>query len=159
MQTFVYICKLVSRSSGSESRHFAKPRPVTCHIADFNGWNSLTDVFNISPIPQNIFGEYVYAGLVLPDRYVFYGLTLSDIKLHIPKCSGDLYRNAPVWQDFNIVEAEICESNNINDIINTKMPNIIGYYSITGQKLSQEPEKGFYVVVYDNGRTEKKVKK
>ena len=35
---------------------------------------------------------------------------------------------------------------------------IIGYYSITGQKLPQAPEKGIYIVMYDNGKTEKVAK-
>jgi len=37
-------------------------------------------------------------------------------------------------------------------------PNIVGYYSITGLKLAQEPERGFYIVVYDNGKAERKMK-
>ncbi len=36
---------------------------------------------------------------------------------------------------------------------------VVGYYNIMGQKLSQEPEKGFYIVLYSNGQTEKKIKK
>ena len=36
---------------------------------------------------------------------------------------------------------------------------IVGYYSITGQKLNKEPESGLYIVVYDNGKSEKMMKK
>jgi hypothetical protein len=32
---------------------------------------------------------------------------------------------------------------------------VVGYYSITGQKLSEKPQKGFYIVVYDDGSSEK----
>lgn len=44
----------------------------------------------------------------------------------------------------------------------THNPNIdieaVAYYNILGVKLSREPEKGLYIVVYNNGTTEKKVK-
>lgn len=36
---------------------------------------------------------------------------------------------------------------------------IVGYYSITGQRLNKEPDSGFYIVVYDNGKSEKVIKK
>ncbi len=36
--------------------------------------------------------------------------------------------------------------------------NIVAYYSIIGQKLSQEPESGIYIVVYEDGTKEKIVK-
>jgi len=35
---------------------------------------------------------------------------------------------------------------------------IVGYYSILGQKLPKEPESGFYIIMYDNGKIEKSVK-
>ena len=35
---------------------------------------------------------------------------------------------------------------------------ITGYYSVTGQKLPQAPEKGIYIIMYDNGKTEKVAK-
>ena len=36
--------------------------------------------------------------------------------------------------------------------------NIVGYYSIMGQKLLQEPQSGIYIIQYDNGKTEKVVR-
>ena len=35
---------------------------------------------------------------------------------------------------------------------------VVGYYSITGQRLPQVPEKGIYIIKYDNGKTEKRMK-
>jgi hypothetical protein len=35
---------------------------------------------------------------------------------------------------------------------------VVGYYTTTGAKLSKEPKSGVYVVQYDNGTTEKKMK-
>ena len=111
----------------------------------FNGCTGLTDVFNFGSTPQNI------------DRSVFSGLILSDVILHVPACLGDLYRSAHVWQDFNIEEG-ICLSNNINDTVSTEMPNAIGYYSILGIKLDKEPQSGVYIIMYDNGTTEKRMR-
>ena len=48
-------------------------------------------------------------------------IVLGNIKLHIPKCSGELYRSAPVWKDFNIVEDEEC--NEVPVITTTTLPN------------------------------------
>ncbi len=36
---------------------------------------------------------------------------------------------------------------------------ITGYYSIIGQKLSKEPQKGIYIILYDNGTSEKVIVK
>ena len=36
---------------------------------------------------------------------------------------------------------------------------IMGYYSTLGQKLPQEPESGCYIILYDNGKTEKIMKR
>jgi len=47
----------------------------------------------------------------------------------------------------------------INEVLTTDNKIIVGYYSITGQKLNKEPESGLYIVVYDNGRGEKVMKK
>lgn len=35
---------------------------------------------------------------------------------------------------------------------------VVAYYSLTGQLLQEEPEKGLYIVKYDNGDTEKVLK-
>ena len=36
--------------------------------------------------------------------------------------------------------------------------NIVGYYNLVGQKLSQEPARGIFFIVYDNGDREKVMK-
>jgi hypothetical protein len=46
----------------------------------------------------------------------------------------------------------------IKNVVNTNDAKIIGYYSIMGQRLPQAPEKGIYIIQYDNG-TAKKVMK
>ncbi|MDR0835374.1 MAG: leucine-rich repeat protein [Tannerella sp.] len=46
----------------------------------------------------------------------------------------------------------------INDVVNTNDVKVIGYYNILGQKLPQAPEKGIYIIQYNNGKTEKIIK-
>ena len=40
----------------------------------------------------------------------------------------------------------------------TSLPEVKGYYSITGAKLPKEPASGIYIILYDNGKAEKVVK-
>jgi len=40
----------------------------------------------------------------------------------------------------------------------TSQPSIVGYYSLTGAKLAQEPKQGMYIILYDNGTSERRVK-
>ena len=40
----------------------------------------------------------------------------------------------------------------------TPLPEIIGYYTLLGQKLPQEPQRGIYIILYDNGKSEKIMK-
>lgn len=49
-------------------------------------------------------------------------------------------------------------STGINEIVTTEKI-IAGYYSITGQKLDKEPQSGIYIVKYNNGTSEKVMKK
>ncbi|MCL2328780.1 MAG: fibronectin type III domain-containing protein, partial [Bacteroidetes bacterium] len=39
------------------------------------------------------------------------------------------------------------------------LPRIVGYFTLLGQKLSQEPAQGIYIIMYDNGTSETRVKK
>ena len=48
--------------------------------------------------------------------------------------------------------------NSINNISLEKQKNITGYYSILGEKLPKEPASGFYIILYDNGTSEKRIK-
>jgi hypothetical protein len=46
----------------------------------------------------------------------------------------------------------------IKEVVNTNDAKIIGYFSIMGQRLPQAPEKGIYIIQYDNGKAEKIIK-
>ncbi|MDR0872370.1 MAG: hypothetical protein LBN27_02735, partial [Prevotellaceae bacterium] len=46
----------------------------------------------------------------------------------------------------------------INEIHNNTPARITGYFNILGQKLPQEPQSGVYIIMYDNGKTDKRIK-
>jgi uncharacterized protein (TIGR02145 family) len=69
---------------------------------------------------------------------------------------GRLGRN--IGYSVRCVADENSMSNSLESVSADAVKNIVAYYSITGQKLKQEPESGIYIVVYDNGTSEKIVK-
>jgi len=54
--------------------------------------------------------------------------------------------------------AENYVPNSLESVSANEVKNVVAYYSITGQKLKQKPENGIYIVVYDNGTSEKMAK-
>lgn len=57
----------------------------------FWGCNSLRHIYNLNPVPQDIPAIHNNP---------------SQITLHVPKGSVEAYKNAPYWQDMNVVEIE-----------------------------------------------------
>ena len=53
---------------------------------------------------------------------------------------------------------EYCSTDVVETLRATSLPEIVGYYNTLGQKLPQEPQSGIYIILYDNGETEKVVK-
>ncbi len=101
-----------------------------------------TFVNNYATTPQTI------------ERNVFSGLTLSNITLNVPSSSFALYQEAGVWKEFKIEELTTSSVNNIQ----AGNVTAVAYYSMLGVKLPQEPQSGSYIVVYNNGTTEKRMK-
>jgi len=103
--------------------------------------SGFTSISNYATTPQTI------------NRNVFSGLTLSNITLNVPAASLALYQDAAVWKDFNV-------AGNLTSVdeVSTGDAVVVAYYSILGVKLSQEPQSGNYIVVYNNGKTEKRMK-
>lgn len=72
--------------------------------------DGISSIINLAPIPQTI------------ESSVFSRLTLSNITLYVPAVSVILYKNAPVWKDFNIIALpEVSE----NDILITPSENSV----------------------------------
>jgi len=68
--------------------------------------------------------------------------------------------NVDPWKnDANAKDVTIsAATNGISTAVVGNMQKVAGYYSIMGQKLSQEPQNGIYIILYDNGKAEKKLK-
>ena len=45
----------------------------------------------------------------------------------------------------------------VNDI-SEESRNVVGYFDVLGRKFTEEPTSGIYIIVYDNGKTEKILK-
>jgi len=50
------------------------------------------------------------------------------------------------------------EGTGVVETRHTTSLQVVGYYSILGQKLLQEPESGLYIIMYDTGKAEKVLK-
>jgi len=61
-------------------------------VEAFEGCIGLTSITNMSSVPQSITSD------------VFNDVDVSKITLHVPSGSKELYKNADVWKDFNIVD-------------------------------------------------------
>ena len=114
---------------------------VSIENGAFSYCSGITSVTNYAMLPQNI------------NRQVFGGLTLSNITLHVPASSLELYREAPVWEEFYTEGFSTSM-----DKVSSGSAAAVAYYSILGVKLPQVPQSGVYIVVYDNGKTEKVVR-
>lgn len=113
----------------------------------FPNGDYLSKVTNFNPTPIDI------------DSTCFEYVNKSVCTLYVPYGSGDAYRSANVWKEFNVVELPE-ETTAINETTtDSTEKTVIAYYSITGVKLSNEPESGIYIVVYNNGESDKRIKK
>jgi hypothetical protein len=50
------------------------------------------------------------------------------------------------------------EPTSLNNISAENNRTIIGFFNILGQKLPQEPQSGMYIVIFDNGSSEKRMR-
>ena len=87
-------------------------------------------------------------------RDVFAELDPTLCTLMVPVGSKAAYEAEEVWNLFNIVEGSV----SLNYVENAEK-TLVSYYNIMGQKLSKEPESGLYILLYDDGTTEKRLKK
>lgn len=113
--------------------------------SSFKGAYNLSVVTNLNPTPIEI------------DITCFEYVNKSVCTLYVPYGSGDAYRSADVWKEFNVVELPE-ETTAINETTtDSTKKTVIAYYSIAGIKLSNEPKSGIYIVVYSNGESEKRM--
>jgi len=68
--------------------------------------------------------------------------------------------NVPPNRAFGLpVRCVKCGTTAINEVsTDTKNAAVTGYFDILGRKLKEEPKQGIYIILYDNGKTEKVMK-
>jgi len=66
------------------------------------------------------------------------------------KLSAEGYTNLEVF-----LNAIVSQNTSVTNITTEKIP--VAYYSIMGVQLQKEPEKGFYIILYNNGKAEKRI--
>ena len=93
-------------------------------------------------------------------------IILEEIKSKNKRIKMKYYKwneNFQIWQDNGVYTFYYSDVQGSNvGIVETwraaSLPRIAGYYSLTGQKLPHEPKQGTYIILYDNGTSEKRVK-
>ena len=103
---------------------------------------------------------WLYTGTVLDDMKDISNPTLFVINnipyLTLGTYGGffDSFENSDLWYDADAVKA-----NSIGNSTTVTKKMAVNYYNIRGQKLSQEPENGLYIILYDDGTSEKVIKR
>ncbi len=93
---------------------------------------NLTNIYCYSTIPPTNFSSYNFKGI---DKW--------KCTLHVPVGSGDAYRGAKVWQEFNIVEDL---TTGIDDINKDNLTTDQQYFTIDGKHLTGKPtNSGIYI--------------
>ena len=105
----------------------------------FTTCSALTSITALNSTPVKIF----------PD--VFYNVNKNTCVLRVNENAIAKYKAADVWKEFVNVTVSV-------GVVEAEPALIVGYYSILGQKLPKEPQSGVYIIVYDNGKTEKVLK-
>jgi hypothetical protein len=117
---------------------------------DGNVW---TFTITVSAVQQSKMRSAVPTTRIVDIVYDVAPSVTEDFELKITGLSFELQdeESTVIERDETIVPVTV--SNTSTGIAkmqrSTSLP--VGYYSISGQKLSQEPESGLYIILYDNG--------
>ena len=91
--------------------------------------------------------EAIYASPTTPpateENYSYFGgeNVLSNCKLYVPKGSGEAYKNAPIWKDFqNIIEDEVL---GIGAVQTSSVRS--SFYTLGGQRIKRPMKPGVYL--------------
>lgn len=88
----------------------------------------------------------VYVGWLSPlviNEWVFKEVDLSNVTLHVPAATADLYNVAEVWKDFGKIVED--QPNEIADAAMAKAASKAALYNLKGQRISA-PEKNEIVI-------------
>lgn len=119
-----YIEGLISLSFTFDSEDYG--------IVGFNYCINLTNIYCYRTIPSGFRSSYNFEGI---DKW--------KCTLHVPVGSGDAYRGADVWNEFNIVEDL---TTGIDDINKDNLTTDQQYFTIDGKHLTGKPtNSGIYI--------------
>ncbi|MDR2824395.1 MAG: leucine-rich repeat domain-containing protein [Prevotellaceae bacterium] len=131
-------------------------------IPDVTGY-ALT-VYN-DPARTQVFGAYSLNAAGQPQSAPLRAASDERLSYTVSGISAE----TPYWYTITILNATdtiavfdadfaTTETIGIATAVNTETAKIVGYYTILGQKLNREPKRGIYIILYDNGKTEKQIK-
>ena len=78
------------------------------------------------------------------DADCFSGVEQRGCKLYVPESSVEAYRNAPVWQNFDIIATDFSGIEGIwvdEELDETQSP----LYDLQGRRVTGTPERGLYI--------------
>lgn len=156
----------VKLSGGTTNVDMAQSKPeVIDYWVNRNGANTVPDVENVNYYTSTngiSVTKYTYTQ-AQGNEVIHYKMTSSTtgVPEHIYLFSadnGDCMDYAEEIAKFITAHTTDININNINKVLPVTAANVVGYYNILGQKSSKEPEKGLYIILYDNGNAEKILK-
>lgn len=145
---------LFSGCTGLES--VSIPRSVTIikwnAFKDCTSLSSITLPEKVSSIGSNVFNgcsnlKEVKCKAVIPPSCpegCFFGVEQRDCKLYVAEGSVEAYRNAPVWQNFDIIATDFSGIEEIRvdeELDETQSP----LYDLQGRRVTGTPERGLYI--------------
>ena len=98
----------------------------------FSGCTGLTEITCKAAVPP------------ICETDCFLGIGQRDCKLYVAEGSVEAYRNAPVWQDFDIIATDFSGIEGIRvdeELDETQSP----LYDLQGRRVTGTPERGLYI--------------
>ena len=98
----------------------------------FSGCTGLTEITCKAAVPP------------ICEADCFLGVEQRDCKLYVAEVSVEAYRNAPVWQNFDIIATDFSGIEGIwvdEELDETQSP----LYDLQGRRVTGTPERGLYI--------------
>ena len=98
----------------------------------FSGCTGLTEITCKAAVPP------------ICEADCFLGVGQRDCKLYVPEGSVEAYRNAPVWQDFDIIATDFSgiEEIRVDEELDEPQSPL---YDLQGRRVTGTPERGLYI--------------
>ena len=98
----------------------------------FSGCTGLTEITCKAAVPP------------ICEADCFLGVGQRDCKLYVPEVSVEVYRNAPVWQDFDIIATDFSgiEEIRVDEELDEPQSPL---YDLQGRRVTGTPERGLYI--------------